>query len=103
MACFTGSIYSAGPLPLSLAGYKYVIIIIENFSKWIELVAVMDLKSATIAQAFQERVLARFGAPIEVTIDNGSEYVGEFRVLLAQHGIQHNHTSAEHASANGAA
>eukprot|EP00873_Tetraselmis_striata_P008841 jgi/Tetstr1/429105/TSEL_019067.t1 len=59
------SVDSAGPLPTSSEGHKYVAIIVEHFSKWIELVHVRYLEASTTTEAFHERVLARYGAPVE--------------------------------------
>eukprot|EP00873_Tetraselmis_striata_P007469 jgi/Tetstr1/427733/TSEL_017857.t1 len=81
------SVDSAGPLPTSSEGYKYVIVIVEHFNKWIELVPVRDLEASTTAKASHERVLARYGAPVEVVTDNGTEYQGAFREQLERHGI----------------
>ena len=97
------SIDSAGPLPVSNNGYQYVIVIVEHFSKWIELVPVKQLDSKTTAQAFNDRVLARYGAPVEVVSDNGQEYQGAFRALLQQHGIDQVDIPPGHPQANGMA
>jgi hypothetical protein len=92
---------TAGPVPKSDSGCEYVGIIVESFSKWIDLVPLKDRTSHATAAAFVERVLARYGAPVEVTTDNGTEYVAEFTEQLTRYGIQHNRTSVEHPSANG--
>ena len=94
---------TAGPLPPSTGGHRYVIVMIEAFSKHIELVPVTTLDSTTTATAFRERVLARFGAPVEVTSDNGSEYAGEFHKQLTTHGVDHRSITPGHPEANGAA
>eukprot|EP00873_Tetraselmis_striata_P007045 jgi/Tetstr1/427309/TSEL_017478.t1 len=97
------SVDSAGPLPTSSEGHKYVIVIVEHFSKWIELVSVRDLEASTTAKAFHERVLARYGAPVEVVTDNGTEYQGAFREQLERHGIQPVNIPPGHPQANGMA
>eukprot|EP00873_Tetraselmis_striata_P018566 jgi/Tetstr1/438830/TSEL_027339.t1 len=97
------SVDSAGPLPTSSEGHKYVIVIVEHFSKWIELVPVRDLEASTTAKAFHERVLARYGAPVEVVTDNGTEYQGAFREQLERHGIQPVDIPPGHPQANGMA
>jgi hypothetical protein len=94
---------ATGPLRASRAGYKYVIIIVEAFSKWIDLVPLRELTAKAVATVFNERVLARYGAPVEVVTDNGHEYEREFSKLLQTHGIDHRTTSANHPSANGMA
>eukprot|EP00873_Tetraselmis_striata_P020954 jgi/Tetstr1/441218/TSEL_029474.t1 len=82
---------------------KYVIVIVEHFNKWIELVPVRDLEASTTAKAFHERVLARYGAPVEVVTDNGTEYQGAFREQLERHGIQPVDIPPGHPQANGMA
>ena len=97
------SVDSAGPLRPTKKGHEYVVIIVEHFSKWIELVPLVSLDAASTAAAFHERVLARYGAPVEVVTDNGAEYHGEFSVLLKQHGIDQVEIPAGHPSSNGMA
>eukprot|EP00873_Tetraselmis_striata_P020405 jgi/Tetstr1/440669/TSEL_028978.t1 len=97
------SVDSAGPLPTSSEGHKYVIVIVEHFSKWIELVHVRDLEASTTAKAFHERVLAHYGAPVEVVTDNGTEYQGAFRKQLERHGIQPVDIPPGHPQPNGMA
>eukprot|EP00873_Tetraselmis_striata_P014072 jgi/Tetstr1/434336/TSEL_023442.t1 len=97
------SVDSAGPLPTSSEGHKYVIVIMEHFSKWIEPVPVRDLEAPTTAKAFHERVLAHYGAPVEVVTDNGIEYQGAFREQLERHGIQPLDIPPRHPQANGMA
>jgi hypothetical protein len=48
---------------------KYVLVMIEHFSKWIELVALPDKFSEGAAYSFLDRVLSRFGALAEVLTD----------------------------------
>jgi hypothetical protein len=61
----------AGPLTITPHGAKYVLVMVEHFSKWIELVALLQNSSELAAMAFLDRVLARFGAPAEVLTDQG--------------------------------
>ena len=59
----------ARPLPLTIRHNKYVLVMVEHFSKWIELVPLPDKSSEGTAYAFLDRVLSRFGAPAEVLTD----------------------------------
>ena len=76
---------------------------IEHFSKWIELVALLDKFSEGAAYAFLDRVLSRFGAPAEVLTDQGREFLGEFQSLLEQTYVDHRTTSRDHLEADGLA
>ena len=53
-------------------------IMIEHFSKWIELVALPDKLLRSTSQAFLHHVLSRFGACAECLTDQGAKFYGEF-------------------------
>jgi transposase InsO family protein len=74
---------------------------VEHFSKWIELVPSLDKSSEGVAYAFLDRVLSHFGAPVEVLIDQGMEFQGEFQVLCDKALIDHQTTSQDHPKAYG--
>ena len=66
----------AGLLVVTPRGPKYVLVMVEHFSKWIELVALPQKSTMLAATAFLGRVLARFGAPAEILTDQGREFLG---------------------------
>ncbi len=79
----------AGPLPLTVWHNRYVLVMVEHFSKWIELVPSLDKSREGVAYAFLNRVLSHFGAPTEVLTDQGTEFQGEFQVLCDKAFIDH--------------
>jgi hypothetical protein len=93
----------AGDFEESVNRKVYVVVMVEATTKWVELVAIPSKHAHHVAAAFNERVLARFGAPAEVCTDNGTEFQGEFEALLQQHDIDHRITSSYHPQANGLA
>jgi transposase InsO family protein len=78
-------------------------IMIEHFSKWVELVALPNKSSHSTIQAFLQQVLSRFGACAKCLTDQGSEFRGEFQDLLDHAFIDHRRTSRDHPQANGLA
>jgi hypothetical protein len=76
---------------------------VEHFSKWIELVPSPDKSSEGVAYAFLDMVFSHFGAPVEVLIDQGTEFQGEFQVLCDKALIDHRTTSRDHPEVNGLA
>jgi hypothetical protein len=56
----------ARPLPLTIQHNRYVLVMVEHFSKWIELVPSLDKSSEGIVYAFFNRVFSNFGALVEV-------------------------------------
>ena len=93
----------AGSLLSTPRGGKYVLVMVEHFSKWIELVALPQNSSELAATAFLDRVLARIGAPTEVLIDQGREFLGSFEEFCVQALIDHQTTSRDHPEADGLA
>jgi hypothetical protein len=78
-------------------------IMIEHFSKWVELVALPDKSSHSTSRAFLQQVLSRFGACAECLTDQGSKFRGEFQDLFDQALIDHRWTSKDHPKADGLA
>jgi transposase-like protein len=91
----------AGPLPLTVRHNKYVLVMVEHFSKWIELVPSLDKSSEGVAYAFLDRVLSHFGAPAKVLTDQGTKFQGEFQVLCDKALVDHQTTSRDHPEADG--
>ena len=93
----------AGPFERSRRGSVYVMICVEAFSKWVELVPLPNKSAAETAYAFNASVLSRFAAPAEVVTDGGSEWGGEFAALLHKAMIDHRVTSPMRPQSNGLA
>jgi transposase InsO family protein len=88
-------------LPTSDKGYKWVMVMIEYFSKHIELVPLKTKEAEETRAAFLSHVLARYGACAEVLTDNGLEFQGAFHDLTTECLIDHRLTSPNHPQANG--
>ena len=86
----------------SASGNRYVVVMIEHFSKWIELVPIPAKKSYHAAAALRG-VLCRYGAPAEILTDQGEEFQGEFAELLTKLLIDHRLTSRDHPQSDGLA
>lgn len=93
----------AGPFEESRDRNRYVLVMVEAASKWVELVALPAKEPRLVRRAFMERVLARFAAPAEVCSDGGSEFKGEFQELLEEFDIERRTTAPYHPGANGMA
>ena len=63
----------AGPLAKTPRGNQWILVCIEHFSKWVELIPLPSKSSANAARGFLE-VLSRYGAPGEVVTDGGREF-----------------------------
>ncbi|CAI7812178.1 unnamed protein product [Closterium sp. NIES-54] len=98
---FRWSLDIAGELPLSRGGKRYILLMVEHASKWVEVCALPSKDSRHVAKAFKGQVLCRFGAPGEVLTDQGTEFRGEFQALLDEARVTHRLTSRYHPQSDG--
>ena len=83
------SVDLAGPLTKFKGGNVYVMVMIEHFSKWVEVKALPSKDSIRRAAAMNESVFRRYGAPAEVLTDQGTKFQGEFQTLLDDNLVDH--------------
>lgn len=83
-------------------GYTYVLTMIDRFSRWPEAVPMPDQTAETVAKAFIETWVTRYGCPARITVDQGRQFESElFRQLTANIGCQHLRTTSYHPQSNG--
>jgi len=58
-----------GPLSLTPQHNQYFLVMIDHFSKWLELVPLFDYSNDGVAYAFLDKMFNKFGAPTKVLID----------------------------------
>ena len=90
-----------GPLPKTRRGNVYILVIIDYFTKWIELFPMPNMKANTIAQIFVDDVICRFGFPVRVISDNGVQFLSSiFTNICTSFGITHQRTPLYHPQSN---
>ena len=88
-----------GPLPVS-NGYKYVLVLIDQFTKWAEAKPVEKLGGQVLAD-WLKSVFARFGVPRELVLDRGSDMESAvFREFCGGLGITQKFIAAYHHQSN---
>ena len=63
---------SCGPFPVD-KGNEHIIVIIDCFSRWVELYPAPDTSALSAARAISQWV-SRFGSPAQILSDNGPQY-----------------------------
>ena len=63
-----------GPLPLTSRGNRFILVVTDYFTKWVEIFAVPDQTAVTTAEVILNEVIARFGCPYEIHSDQGRNY-----------------------------
>ncbi|KAL0810588.1 hypothetical protein ABMA28_010705 [Loxostege sticticalis] len=90
-----------GPLPVS-NGYRYCLTAVDRFSRWPEAIPITDITAETVAKAFIEVWIARFGCPTIIVTDRGRQFESALFTYLSQRiGFQHRRTTAYHPACNG--
>ena len=100
---FRWGIDFVGPLIETKRGNIYVLVCIEHFTKWVDLIQLPSKFSAHVAGAFLENIISRYGVPAVVLTDQGTEFQGEFQALLTKQQITHRVASKENLQADGLA
>ena len=60
-----------GPVTQTSDKYKYILVLVDSFSKWCELVPLKTQEASEIAWALYSTILIRFGAPHQLVSDRG--------------------------------
>ena len=66
-----------GPLPVSNLGNKYILVVTDYFSKWVEIFPVPDQTAVTCAEKILDEVISRFGCPYDLHSDQGANYMSK--------------------------
>ena len=97
------SIDLTGPRVRSRRGYVYILTVICPFSKFCECIPLKNKEAATVAHALVEEVFCRYGTPLTLLSDRGTEVDSQIMRELCQllH-IDKLRTSAYHPACNAA-
>lgn len=91
-----------GPFPASVNNNKYILVITDQFTKWVEAFAVTDQTSETTAKKLVEEFIARFGAPLEIHTDQGRNFQSDlFKAVCKLFGATQTRTTPYHPASNG--
>ncbi|CAH8545954.1 unnamed protein product, partial [Dicrocoelium dendriticum] len=91
-----------GPLPVSRSGNRYILVMIDHFTRWIEAIPIKDQTGETVAQVFESNIPARYGVPQCVLTDQGPCFESRaFQAVLQKWNIQRRRTSPYHPQTNG--
>ena len=90
-----------GPLPPS-EGFTYLLTVVDRFTRWPEAIPLRDATASSCAQALVLQWISRFGVPLHISSDRGTQFTSQLWSSIAQSlGTQLHHTMAYHPQANG--
>jgi len=80
---------TTGPLPETRSGNRYILVVIDHYSKWCEAKAVADHSAKIAARFLEGDIICRYGVPRFILTNNGGEWAAEFKMMCKDYGIQH--------------
>lgn len=90
-------------LPRSTEGFNYILLCVENLTRWPEAIPLKDQSAQTIAQALFREVFSRYGPPKTLLSDRGPNFMSSIVTELSKLlGVKRLHTSAYRPQSNGA-
>ncbi|GFS72214.1 retrovirus-related Pol polyprotein from transposon 412 [Trichonephila clavipes] len=64
-----------GPLPRTASGNKYLLVVMDYFTKWPEVYPIPDQEAPTVAEAVVQHWISRYGVPLQLHSDQGRNFV----------------------------
>ena len=91
-----------GPLPKSISGAQFVLVMTDRFSKLTQAVPLTKIKAQDVAAAFLNEWVFKYGPPKHLVSDNGSQFVSLFFQRVCQLlRINNKYTTTYHPQTNG--
>ena len=92
-----------GPInPRSRSGSSYVLVMVDQFTKWVELAALPAQNAELTAKAFLKHFVVTFGCPLEVHTDQGKNFTSDlFLAFCKLMEITKTRTTPYHPAGNG--
>ena len=65
---------SCGPYSQGSGGKRFILVIIDHFTKWVELIPTKTQEAQEVAQAFYDRIICHFECPRRFLSDRGKSF-----------------------------
>lgn len=92
-----------GPFPITQNGNKYILNIVDWFTKYVVSIPIPDSKALTTAKALVDNFILVYGTPVELITDNAKTFTAEsFKELARILKINKIYTTPYHSAGNGA-
>ena len=91
-----------GPLPKTERGNVYLLVIIDHFTKWAEVLPIPNKEADTVINGIWKTIITRHGIPRRLSSDQGPEFVNNLiRRLGERLNVTFGQTTPYHPQANG--
>ena len=91
-----------GPLPVSTTGNKYLLIVQDYFTKWVEAYPLPNQEAVSVAEVLIQHFISRFGVPMSLHSDQGRNFESAvFAEMCDLLGIDKTRTTPLHPQSDG--
>ena len=91
-----------GPFPPSARGYRYILVVVDSFSRWAEAYPLVNMTTETVAEAFVLGWVAVFGVPESLHSDQGTQFTSRvFQQMCTMLSMTKTRTTPYHPAGNG--
>ena len=89
-------------LEKSKGGYEYILLIVDNFSRFCQAYATKKKSAVTAANCLFRDFMTSFGIPSKIHHDQGREFENKlFHTLEKDYGVDRSRTTSYHSEGNG--
>ena len=93
-----------GPLPIGKGQCKFIIVVVDYFTKWAEAEPLATIIEQKIHNFVWRSIICKFGIPRALVPDNGKQFDNaKFRDFCAKLGVKNYYSSPAHPQSNGQA
>ncbi|PKA46093.1 hypothetical protein AXF42_Ash015384 [Apostasia shenzhenica] len=97
-----------GPMPIAMKGYKWILVAVDYFTKWIEAKPLTHPTAQNFENFLWANIVCRYGIPMAIITDNGTpfanqrihDFCGEHQINLKYAFVWHPHTNGQVEAAN---
>ena len=78
-----------GPLRTAADGSKYILLLVDSFSRWCESFAIKSADAVTVAKILYTDIFTRYGAPSSLVSDRGQQFMSQLvKALCAMFNVK---------------
>ena len=64
----------SGPYPVSKKGHKYLMVMSDYFTKWVDAILLKNQEATHIAEKLVDRFISIFGVPLQLHTDMATKF-----------------------------
>ncbi|PKA59347.1 hypothetical protein AXF42_Ash001441 [Apostasia shenzhenica] len=95
-------------MPTAMKGYKWILVAVDYFTKWIEAKPLTQPTAQNVENFLWANIVCRYGIPMVIITDNGTpfanqrihDFCGEHQINLKYASVWHPHTNGQAEAAN---